>query len=144
MVSLEKQVVEILDNNNPKEYPYSDLSYQVIGCAMKVLNYYGPWYVEYVYQKGLELVLKKTGIPFIAKEEIPIYFEGERTGAVLKPDFLIDDKIIVEIKALPELNQKNIKQILSYMKAAEKELGLLINFGTTHLEVKRYILSNKE
>ena len=123
------------------DFPCAELTWKIIGCAMKVLNYYGPWYVEYVYQKALEHVFKKENIPFVAKTELPIFFEGEAIGATLMPDFLVDDTVIVEIKSLAKLTQKNRKQILSYMKAANKEVGLLINFGQSRLEWERFVNS---
>ena len=123
------------------DFRYKELTGKIIGCAMKVLNYYGPWYVEYVYQKALEHVFKNENIPFVAKTELPILFEGEEIGATLMPDFLVDNTVIVEIKALSKLTAKNRKQTLSYMKAANKEVGLLINFGQSRLEWERFVNS---
>ena len=130
-----------VDENN---FPLSELTYKIIGSAMSVHRFYGPWYVEYVYQKGLEHVLRKDGLNFIAKEEVPIYYEDELTGATLKPDFIVENKIIVEIKALEKLTRKSEKQVLSYMRATKKEVGLLINFGTEHLEWKRFAVTKKD
>ena len=118
---------------------YADITWKIIGCSMKVHGYYGPWYVEYVYQKALEHVMKKENIPYSAKEELPILYEGEAIGATLIPDFVVDNKVIVEIKSLDKLLPKNERQILSYMKATGIEVGLLINFGQRHLEWKRFI-----
>ena len=139
MKDLTPVVDKILNQPAEKNIPYQELTGKIIGCAMKILNYYGPWYVEYVYQKGLEHLLRKEGIAFTAKDDVPIYYEGELTGATLKPDLFVDGKVIVELKAIPELLPKNDKQLLSYLKATQTEVGLLINFGQAHIQIKRLL-----
>ena len=120
-------------------YLYPELTRKIIGCAMHVQTYYGPWYVEYVYQKALERMLLREGIPFEAKKKVPVFFEGEDIGAVLELDILVDSKIILELKSLDKLTAANERQIISYLKATGKEVGLLINFGESRLKWKRFV-----
>ena len=120
---------------------YPELTQKIIGCAMHVHSYYGPWYVEYVYQKALERMLSREGIPFEAKKKVPIFFEGEDIGAVLELDILVDSKIILELKSLNKLTSANERQTISYLKATGKEVGLLINFGETRLKWRRFVNS---
>ena len=139
MTDLTSSVNEILSQPAEEDIPHLELTGKIIGCAMKILNYYGPGYVEYVYQKGLEHLLRKEGIAFTAKDDIPIYYDGELTGATLKPDLFVEGKVIVELKAIPELLPKNERQLLSYLKATQTEVGLLINFGQAHIQIKRLL-----
>ncbi|HJJ39265.1 MAG TPA: GxxExxY protein [Methanocorpusculum sp.] len=92
-----------------------------------------------MYQKALERMLSREGIPFESKKKVPIFFEGEDIGAVLELDILVDSKIILELKSLNKLTPANERQIISYLKATGKEVGLLINFGETRLKWKRFV-----
>ena len=123
-----------------KEYLYSEDTYQIILCAMNVSNYFGAGFLESVYQKALESELSECGIPFSAQKPIPVYYKGKDIGANFYADIIVDDKIILELKAKERLIKEDETQILNYLKATGIRLGLLINFGNKRrLEWKRFI-----
>jgi GxxExxY protein len=118
------------------QIPHQDLTYEIIGAAMEVHSDLGPGYKEEIYQKALEIELRNRKIQFEPQKSIEIRFKGEMVGWQLL-DFFVDDKVVVEIKALSKLDTDHEAQIISYLKATDSEIGLLINFGTRRLEYKR-------
>lgn len=124
---------------------YEKLSYEVRGCAIEVRKNYGPGHKESLYQNAYAEELKFRDIPFTKEESIKIY--SPRTGKVIgsyRPDFMIDNKIIVELKALDKIPQKMIDQLYDYLRNSEYELGFFINFGSNKLYIKRIIYSNDQ
>ena len=115
---------------------FSDITEKIIGCAMKVHRELGSGFLEYIYQRALEIELKKSLIKFIREYEMPIYYQGEKIGMRIV-DFFIDEKIMVEIKAVTDLNEVHLAQGLNYLEASGYEVGLLINFGAKSLQFKR-------
>ena len=115
---------------------FSDITEKIIGCAMKVHRELGSGFQEYIYQRALEIELKKSLIKFIREYEMPIYYQGEKIGMRIV-DFFIDEKIMVEIKAVTDLNEVHLAQGLNYLEASGYEVGLLINFGAKSLQFKR-------
>jgi GxxExxY protein len=124
------------------QIPHQDLTYEIIGAAMEVHSDLGPGYKEEIYQKALEIELRNRKTQFEPQKSIEIRFKGEMVGWHLL-DFLVDDKVVVEIKALSRLDTDHEAQIISYLKATESEIGLLINFGTKRLEYKRILPPRK-
>jgi GxxExxY protein len=120
------------------EIPHQDMTYEIIGAAMEVHSEIGPGYNEEVYQKALEIELRDRKIEFEPQKSIQIKFKGEMVGLRLL-DFLIDDKVVVEIKALSHLDTTHEAQLISYLKATEREVSLLINFGAKELQYKRIL-----
>ena len=114
---------------------YSDITEKIIGCAMKVHRELGSGFQEYIYQRALEIELKKASIKFIREYEMPIY-QGEKIGMRIV-DFFVDEKIMVELKALTDLTDTHLAQGLNYLEASGHEVGLLINFGARSLQFKR-------
>ena len=114
---------------------YSDITEKIIGCAMKVHRELGSGFQEYIYQRALEIELKKAFIKFIREYEMPIY-QGEKIGMRIV-DFFVDEKIMVELKALTDLTDTHLAQGLNYLEASGHEVGLLINFGARSLQFKR-------
>lgn len=114
----------------PKNDP---LSYKVIGCALEVYKTLGPGLLEKVYQKALMKELELTGLK--AEMEVPIIVEykGYEIGEGLRIDILVEDKLIVELKSIEELNPVHYKQLTSYLKLTGKKVGLLINFNVDDL-----------
>jgi len=117
---------------------YSELSYAVIGCAMRVHSTLGPGLPEAVYQKALSLELVKAKIPFVSQQEYEVFYEGNLCGK-FRSDFTVDEKIIIEIKAAEQLYEQHRLQALTYLKVTGHHLALLINFGEEKLVHKRVI-----
>lgn len=126
--------------NYGKNYKYSDITEKIIGCAMKVHTYPGNGFPEIIYQRSLAIEFEKSGLNFQREIEQSIYYHNTLAGSRVV-DFLIDNKILVELKATSELNNNHFSQILNYLAAYNLEIGLLINFGEKSLKFKRFINS---
>lgn len=120
------------------ELLYEELTYKIRGAAFAIKTKLGTGHKEGVYQKALAVELLKQGLSFKREQQIPVNYEGERVG-VYQPDFVIDDKVIVELKALPRISQLEQRQTWDYLRGTEYKLALLINFGTTELTIKRIV-----
>jgi GxxExxY protein len=103
---------------------------------MKVHRELGSGFQEYIYQRALEIELKKPGIKFVREYEMAIYYQGEKIGMRVV-DFFVNDIIMVELKAVTDLNDVHLAQGLNYLEASGLEVGLLINFGAKSLQFKR-------
>jgi GxxExxY protein len=123
-----------------KEYKYSAITEKIIGCAMKVHSYLGNGFPEIIYQRSLAIELEKSKLNFKREIEQPVHYHDTVVGTRIV-DFLIEDKILVELKATSELNDNHFSQILNYLTAYNLEIGLLINFGEKSLKFKRFINS---
>ena len=113
-----------------------DLTYKIIGCAMKVHNTLGNGFQEVIYQRCLAIELEKQSINYEREKEMPIFYEGTEVGT-RRADFIIEEKVMVELKAIIQLEDVHLAQGLNYLSAYNLEKGLLINFGATSLQVKR-------
>lgn len=119
-----------------EEYKYSDITEKVIGCAMRVHQRMRNGCQELIYHRCLVIGFKKINLSFLNEIELPIFYDDVEVGK-RRVDFLIENKVIVEIKAQSELTDPHFAQALNYLKALNLEVGLLINFGSKSLEVKR-------
>jgi len=119
---------------------YKEECYQIIGACMNVHKELGPGFLEAVYQESLTLEFLEQGIPFEKEKEIRIVYKGKTLDKCYKADFLCFDNIIVEVKALSEISNDHISQLLNYLKATKLRVGLLVNFGSSRLVYKRLIL----
>jgi len=117
---------------------HKELSDQVINLAKQVHKELGEGFLERVYQEALAIVLTENGIPFEREKRINITFHGKVLDCPYIADFLIDGKIILELKAVPDMEMSHVAQILHYLKATGIEVGYLINFGTPYLTYKRF------
>jgi GxxExxY protein len=113
-----------------------ELTYKIIGCAMKVHNTLGNGFQEVIYQRCLAIELEKAGLEFLREQEMPIYYEEIQVGT-RRADFIVAGEVMVELKAIIKLEEVQLAQALNYLTAYQIEKGLLINFGSTSLEVKR-------
>jgi GxxExxY protein len=120
------------------EYKYSGLTGQIIKCAMNVHNELGNGFQEVIYQRAMELELRDSGVEFQREFEMPIYYKGTPIGS-RRVDFLINEKISVEFKALIAIDDVHLAQAINYLEAYKLEVGLLINFGARKLEFKRVL-----
>lgn len=127
---------------NADERRYDDLTFRVNGCAMTVLNALGHGYHEKIYENGLAVVLKKNNIHFSQQKQFNIFLENEMVGTFI-PDFVIDDKIIVEMKTIDRITDHEKGQVLNYLKATGLEIGLIYNFKFAKLEWQKVILQNR-
>ncbi len=126
-----------------ERYKYSDITGSVIGSAMNVHTEIGPGFPEVIYQRSLALELKDQGVNYKRESAIPLYYKGKPVGK-RRVDFIVEDKILVELKAVSELNKTHYNQILNYLSAYKIEIGLLVNFGEASLKFKRFINSKFE
>jgi GxxExxY protein len=117
---------------------YEDISYKIRGCAFDVYNQLGFGHKENVYQKALALEFKNKNIEFTAEESLPIIYQGEKIG-IYRPDFIVDKKVIVELKAVPFMPKSYETQLTYYLKGTNYELGFIINFGSPKLDIRRKI-----
>lgn len=115
---------------------YEDVTHKIIGCAMKVHSTLGNGFQEVIYQRALAIEMSKQGLSFQREMEMTIYYEGEDIGT-RRVDFFVEDKIMVELKALIALEEVHLAQAMNYCQAYNLPIGLLINFGAKSLEFKR-------
>lgn len=111
------------------------LTYAVIGCAMTVHNIMGPGFQEVIYQRCMAIEMHKVGIEFQREKEQVVYYDGLEVG-MRRADFVIEDKLILELKALVELEDVHLAQAKNYTVAYDFPKGLLINFGSKSLQYK--------
>jgi GxxExxY protein len=112
-----------------------ELTYKIIGCAMKVHNIMGPGFQEVIYQRCLAIEFEKQGLVFQREQEQTVYYEDMEVGT-RRADFIVEGKIVVEIKALVNLENVHIAQAKNYTVAYDFPLGLLINFGSQSMQHK--------
>ena len=126
------------------ELIFKDEVYAIIGAAMDVYNNLHPGFAEPVYQECLEIESTKRSLPFVAQQEIPIFYKGQRIKKMYIADFVYYSQIVVEIKALDKPTSREEAQLLNYLKATNMPLGLLINFGAQNdLEWKRMVANDQ-
>jgi GxxExxY protein len=115
---------------------YDELTYKVIGCAMKVHNVLGNGFQEVIYQRCLAIELEKALVAFKREVEQTIYYDGRDVGT-RRADFVVEEKIIVELKAVINLEDVHLAQAKNYVIAYNFPVGLLINFGAVSLQYKK-------
>ena len=118
------------------ELKHKDVTEKIIQCFYEVLNELGCGFLESVYQNALYLSLREAGFHVEAQKEINVYFRGQIVG-MFKPDLIVNETVIIEIKAIKALNESHASQLLNYLKATEMEIGFLINYGL-EFEFKRF------
>ncbi|MDP2922786.1 MAG: GxxExxY protein [Candidatus Omnitrophota bacterium] len=121
------------------EYKYEELTGKIIACAFEVQNNLGCGFLEKVYHKALLYELKKNGLKVETQKAIKIVYKGEEIGIYIA-DFVIEDKVIVELKTVEFLSKIHKAQTLNYLKASGCEVGLILNFARPKLEYKRVVI----
>ena len=116
-------------------------TYAIIGAAMEVHSVLGPGFVESVYRDALKVELVARGIQHAREVEFPVYYKGSRLDGRFRADFLCNDSIVVEIKAISAWGKTEERQLVNYLKVSRVQRGLLINFGSEKLEFKRFVLT---
>ena len=122
----------------PIIYPYRELTEEIIGAAMEVHRELGPGFLERVYEQALTYELALRGISAQAQTQIRVAYKGQPVGSYVS-DLLVDSKVLCEIKASTALGPEYEAQLLNYLKATGIKVGLLLNFGTRRLQVKRRV-----
>lgn len=122
-----------------KEFLYKDLTYRIIGAAMEVHRGLGPGFLESVYESAFAHELTLAEISFERQKTLAVHYKGVSVGE-FRPDFIIDDKVIVELKAVKKLLPEHEAQLINYLKATGLRIGLLCNFGTPSLEKIRRVV----
>ena len=125
---------------NEKEYKYSDTTRKIIGAAMKVHSTLGNGFQEVIYQRALVIEMTKQGLSFQRELEMQIYYDEKEIGT-RRVNFLVEEKVMVEIKAVTALEDVHLAQAINYLEAYKMEVGLLLNFGAKSLEFRRLIKS---
>ena len=110
---------------------------------MKVYNKLGNGFQEKIYHRALAMEMIKSGLQFIPEYEIAVYYDTVEIGK-RKVDFMVEKKILVELKAIADLEKRNITQTMNYLEASKKEVGLLLNFGSTSLQFHRFKLKESK
>lgn len=124
-----------------EKYKYSELTSKIIGCAMRVHSTLGNGFQEVIYQRALAIEMADSGLSFHREMEMPVFYKEQRIG-IRRVDFLVEEVISVELKALMKLEDAHLAQAINYLEAYNLEIGLLINFGARSLEFKR--VANKK
>ncbi|HWP53258.1 MAG TPA: GxxExxY protein [Pyrinomonadaceae bacterium] len=119
-------------------------TYAIIGAAMEVHKQLGCGFLEPVYQEALVIEFSKRGIPFNREVRLSVFYKEMRLNTPYRVDFICFDEIAVELKALANLSGTEEAQLINYLKASDKEIGLLLNFGAPSLTYRRFILSNNK
>lgn len=118
---------------------YKDLSYKIVGLAMEVHNELGPGFLEKVYENALMVVFEENGIKAQSQVPIQVQFHGRIVGDYFA-DIVVEDSIILELKAQDRIAEIHKAQTLNYLRATQFKLALLINFGKHRLEYERLVL----
>ncbi len=118
---------------------YKELSYDLTGCFYAVYNELGPGHKEQIYQKALVFEFKSKDISFSEKKRLKVRYKKQEDIGIYEPDFIIEDKIIVEIKSLLNMPSVFEKELYYYLRGTEYKLGYLVNFGLEKLDIRRRI-----
>lgn len=129
------KIHECMENNSHK---YSDLTKAIIAAAIEVHNTLGNGFQELIYQRSLAIEFNDRKINFIREQEMPLIYKGVDVGT-RRVDFFVENKIMLEIKAIEKLEEVHMAQAINYLEAYNMEIGLLINFGSKRLEFRRVI-----
>ena len=122
------------------EYKYSDITAEILGCAFEVHKILGNGFQEVIYQRALEEEFSLQNVDFKREFDMPILYKGKQIGE-RRVDFLVENLISVELKAIIKLEDVHLSQAINYLEAYNIEIGMLLNFGAKSLEYKRLINS---
>jgi GxxExxY protein len=129
-----------LQDGQDKRLKHQEITGSVIGCAFEVINELGSGFLESVYANALVLALRQKGLSATAQHPVKVMFRSECVGDFYA-DILVEQKVVVELKAVKAITPQHQAQIINYLNATGIEVGLLINFGNQKLEYKRFTRS---
>ncbi len=121
----------------------NNLSRRVIGCALEVSNTLGPGFFEKIYEKALCIEFEKNGIDFQTQKSVNVIYKGSLVGEYIT-DIIVEDKLLLELKAVSALCSEHEAQLMNYLKATGLSVGLLLNFGKPKLGIKRMVWNHNE
>jgi GxxExxY protein len=121
-----------------KSHPFENLSRKIIGAAIEVQSALGPGFLETIYEEAFKLELTEHGLNYECQKEIKIEYLGVQIGTH-RLDLVVENQVIVELKAVKELTEIHFAQLLSYLKASGIKVGLLLNFAKPRLEIRRVV-----
>jgi GxxExxY protein len=124
-----------------EEYPYQDQTYQLIGIALEIHHILGKGFLEIVYKDAFELELIQHAIPYEREKEFKIDYKGTILKHFFYADFVIDNKVILELKSKKGVIDEHYAQVLNYLAISKLQVGLIINFHENLLQKKRIVLS---
>ena len=124
-----------------REYKYSALTGNIIGCAMSVHSALGNGFQEVIYQRALEIEMSEEGLSFSREQEMSVFYKGRMIGS-RRVDFLVSNAVAVELKAIIRLEDVHLAQAINYLEAFNLEVGLLLNFGARSLQYRRVMNHN--
>ena len=122
---------------------FKELTEKIIGCAYQVYNTLGFGFLEGVYEKSLIIELEKAGLNVESQKKIKVIYDGKIVGDFIA-DMIVEDIVVVELKSVQNLIDIHEVQLVNYLKATNKPIGLLINFGLEHVEIKRKVKELKK
>ncbi len=126
-----------------EEYPESELTGKIIGCAMEVHKILGNGFQEVIYQRALAIEMRSQRLEYSREHEMEIFYKEENIGT-RRVDFFVEGKIMVELKAVIQLEDVHLAQAINYLEAYKMQIGLLINFGSRSLQFKRVMKPKKK
>ena len=126
-----------------EQYLHSELTGKIIGCAMEVHRTLGNGFQEVIYQRALAIEMADQGLTSSREHEMDIYYKGQHVGT-RRVDFFVEGKVMVELKAVIQLEDVHLAQAINYLEAYGLEVGLLINFGNRSLQFKRVMKPPKK
>lgn len=127
----------MIEKDHIKEkYPLSELTGKIIKCAIEVHKQLGNGFQEVIYQRAMAIEFAIQGLDFEREFEMPVFYKGEQIGT-RRVDFFVDGNVMVEIKAVIQLEAVHLAQAINYLEANRMTVGLLINFGSKSLDFKR-------
>ena len=126
------------ESTKTRGHQFEELSNQLIGAAIQVHKELGPGFLESIYEQALKVELSESGLSFDSQKEIKVQYSGVEVG-VHRLDLIVEEEIIVELKAVKELADIHFAQLRSYLKATGIKVGLLLNFSKPTLEVRRVV-----
>lgn len=128
-----------MKDSTGKRYLHSDLTRKIIGCAMDVHSTLGNGFQEVIYQRCLEIEFQSRGIQYAREYMMDIRYKGQLVGKRCA-DFFVEDAVMVELKAVKELEDMHLAQAINYLEVSGQSIGLLINFGSRKLDFRRVML----
>lgn len=125
------------------ELLYKDLTYKIRRAVFSVRNFYGPGQKERIYHEALKDELHNFSLPYVYEKHLDIFSlrDGRKVGTFM-PDFIIDDKVVLEVKAAESLPKRFEEQLTYYLRNTKYEIGFLVNFGSEELDIRRRIFTN--
>jgi len=125
------------------QYLYKKETYDIIGAAITVYNDLGPGFLEAIYQDALEIELKFSQVPFVSQQPLQVFYRGHQLKHEYIADIICHERILLELKAVKEIHDAHLAQVMNYLKATGLALGYVINFGSQEkLQWQRVFISD--